>query len=69
MLIKVRLARRSQAEARIKELGGAVSDSVTRKTTHLVVGEDAGSKLDRARALGTRTLTEEEFVRLVGAGA
>ncbi len=58
---------RSQAEARIKELGGAVSDSVTRKTTCLVVGEDPGSKLDRARALGTKVLTEPEFVKLVGA--
>jgi len=57
---------RSQAEARIRELGGTVGSTVTRKTTYLVVGEDPGSKLDRARALGTKILTEEEFLKLIG---
>ncbi|MBI2916778.1 MAG: NAD-dependent DNA ligase LigA [Chloroflexi bacterium] len=56
---------RSQAEARIKELGGAAGSTVTRKTSYLVVGEDPGSKLDRARSLGTKQLTEEEFLRLL----
>ncbi len=57
---------RSQAEARIKELGGSVGSSVTRKTTFVVVGADPGSKLDRARGLGTALLTEEQFLRLLG---
>jgi DNA ligase (NAD+) len=57
---------RSEAEARIKELGGAVGSSVTKKTTYLVVGADPGSKLDKARSLGTKLLTEEEFLRLIG---
>jgi DNA ligase (NAD+) len=56
---------RGQIEARIKELGGSVGDSVTRKTTHLIVGEDAGSKLKRAQALGTTILSEDEFDALV----
>jgi DNA ligase (NAD+) len=56
---------RIEAETRIKELGGSVGSSVTRKTTHLVVGADPGSKLERARALGTRILNEEEFRRLL----
>jgi DNA ligase (NAD+) len=56
---------RSEAESRIKELGGAVGSSVTKKTTYLVVGADPGSKLDKARSLGTKLLTEEEFLKLI----
>ncbi|TEU03072.1 MAG: hypothetical protein E3J24_04640, partial [Dehalococcoidia bacterium] len=52
-------------EARIKELGGSVGSSVTKKTTHLVVGAEPGSKLERARALGTKVLNEEEFLHLL----
>ena len=59
---------RSQAEARIKELGGAVGSSVSRKTSFLVAGEEAGSKLDQANKLGTRVLTEEEFLAKVDKG-
>jgi DNA ligase (NAD+) len=56
---------RSEAEARIKELGGSVGSSVTRKTTDLLVGAEPGSKLEKARAQGTRLLNEEEFRRLL----
>jgi DNA ligase (NAD+) len=55
---------RTQIEARIKSLGGAVMDSVTKKTDYLVVGEDAGSKLARAQKLKTRILDEDTFDRL-----
>ena len=56
---------RSEAEARIKELGGSTSSTVTKKTTYLVFGIDAGSKLDKARALGSALLSEEEFLHLI----
>ena len=55
---------RTQIEARIKSLGGTVLDSVTKKTSYLVVGEDAGSKLARAQKLKTRILDEDMFDRL-----
>jgi len=56
---------REEAEARIKALGGITKDNVTRKTTYLVVGVDPGSKLAKAQSLGTKQLTEEEFLRLL----
>jgi DNA ligase (NAD+) len=56
---------REEAEAKIKELGGKAVSDVTRKTNYLVVGEDPGSKLARAQALGTKTLTEAEFLELL----
>ena len=56
---------RSEAEERIKALGGVAKDSVTRKTAYLVVGEDPGSKLAQAQALGTKQLTEQEFLKLL----
>ena len=56
---------RDEAEAAIERLGGKVVGSVSRKTSYLVVGEDAGSKLEKARALGVPTLTEEEFRALI----
>jgi DNA ligase (NAD+) len=56
---------RDEAEAAIERLGGKVSGSVSRKTTYLVVGEDAGSKLGKAQKLGVTTLTEPEFQALI----
>ena len=56
---------RPEAEARIKALGGTAKSDVTRKTTYLVVGAEPGSKLARAQELGTKRLTEEEFLKLV----
>ncbi|MCJ7515528.1 MAG: helix-hairpin-helix domain-containing protein, partial [Dehalococcoidia bacterium] len=56
---------REEAEAKIKELGGKAGSDITRKTSYLVVGEDPGSKLARAQSLGTRTLTEAEFLKLL----
>jgi len=54
---------RQEAEARIKALGGTTRDNVTQKTGYLVVGADPGSKLTRARELGIKQITEEEFLR------
>ena len=60
---------RPEAEACIKELGGAVGSTVTEKTTHVVAGADPGSKLEKARSLGTKILTEEEFLRMLEKGS
>jgi DNA ligase (NAD+) len=56
---------RTQIEQRIKELGGAVGDSVSKKTAYLVAGADAGSKLERAKKLGTPIIDEAGFEALV----
>ena len=49
----------------LKALGGAVGDNVTKKTTHVVVGEEPGSKLRRAQQLGIPILDEAAFEKLV----
>jgi DNA ligase (NAD+) len=54
---------RLQAEAKIRELGGAAKDNVTRKTDFVVYGADPGSKLTRANELGIKTLNEKEFLK------
>ena len=56
---------RSAIQDRIKELGGAVSGSISKRTDYLVAGEDAGSKLTEAGKLDVSILSEEEFERLV----
>jgi DNA ligase (NAD+) len=56
---------REEAESTIEQLGGKVSGSVSKKTSYLVVGTDAGSKLEKARALGVPTLTETELKALI----
>jgi DNA ligase (NAD+) len=56
---------RDEAAAAIERLGGKVVGSVSRKTSYLVVGADAGSKLDKAEELGVPILTEDEFRALI----
>src|SRR5947209_738186 len=56
---------RGQIEQRIKELGGAVGDAVSKKTSYLVAGDDAGSKLAKAQKLGTPILDEAAFEALI----
>ena len=56
---------RKDAEARIKELGGKVTSSVTRKTSYVVVGDSPGSKAETAEKLGITTLDEDAFLRVL----
>ena len=56
---------RSEIQGRIKDLGGAVSGSVSGRTDYIVAGEDAGSKLADAERLGVEVLSEEDFERLI----
>ena len=55
---------RSQAESYVKERGGQVSGSVSKKTSFVVAGEEAGSKLADAQRLGVPVLSEEELLAL-----
>jgi len=57
---------RDEAKERIEQLGGNVSSSVTSKTDYLVVGEEPGSKLAKARELGVKIINEKEFLSLLG---
>src|SRR5664279_1778563 len=56
---------RDQAKQLIEQAGGKVSGAVSKKTSYVVVGEDAGSKLAKARELGICTLTEDELRALL----
>jgi DNA ligase (NAD+) len=56
---------REEATARIEALGGRVSGSVSRKTSFVVVGNEPGSKAEKARTLGVETLDEAAFCRLI----
>ncbi len=56
---------REEAKAMIEEQGGNVSSSVSKKTDYVIVGAEPGSKYDKARLLGIKTLSEEEFIKLV----
>jgi DNA ligase (NAD+) len=56
---------RSEAEAKIKALGGKASSDVTKKTSYVVVGADPGSKLAKAEKLGIKTLSEAEFLEFL----
>ncbi len=62
---KLNLMTRSEAEALVRNLGGKASSSVSKSTYLVVAGENAGSKLDKAREFGVTVMSEEEFMELV----
>ena len=57
---------RDEAKAKIRELGGDVSESVSKKTSYVVIGSEPGSKFEKAKELGVRILDEKEFRKLLG---
>ena len=58
--------KRDEAAALIEKNGGKVTSSVSKKTDFLLCGENAGSKLDKANALGVRVISEKELMDLIG---
>ena len=56
---------REEATAALEELGARVSGSVSKKTSFVVVGEEAGSKLEKAQKLGVETIDEEQLRALI----
>lgn len=58
------MSREAAIEA-VTRLGGRVSGSVSKKTSYVVAGADAGTKLEKARSLGVRTIDEAEFLKLI----
>ncbi|MBI2428339.1 MAG: NAD-dependent DNA ligase LigA [Ignavibacteriales bacterium] len=56
---------RDEAKEKIEALGGKSGSSVSSKTDYVIVGSDAGSKLQKAKDLGITTLTEEEFLKMI----
>jgi DNA ligase (NAD+) len=59
---------RDEASAMIRQAGGKVASSVSRNTDYLLVGDSAGSKLDKARELGVAIVDEAAFLKLVRGG-
>lgn len=58
--------KRDQAKEMIEKRGGKCSGSVSKKTSYVVAGEEAGSKLTKANELGIPVLTEEQFLQMIG---
>jgi len=58
--------KRSEAEGMVEENGGEILGGVSAKLNYLVVGEDAGSKLEKAKKINTvKIISEEEFLKML----
>jgi len=56
---------REEAKEKIKELGGRVSESVSRKTNFLIIGKDPGTKYEKAKKLGVKIVEEKDFLKML----
>ena len=65
---KLKSFSREEAEERIKSLGGSAKSDVTKKTNYLVVGEDPGSKVERAQTMGIKQIDENDLLRMLKDG-
>ena len=57
--------KRAEASKLIESFGGKTSSSVSKKTSFVLAGEEAGSKLDKANSLGIEIITEEQFMEMI----
>ncbi len=60
--------KRNEAQKILEDFGAKVSGSVSKQTSYVVAGAEAGSKLDKAQKLGVKVLTEEEFLKMIDYG-
>jgi DNA ligase (NAD+) len=56
---------REEAHDKIRALGGNISSAVSAKTSYVVSGENPGSKYDKAKRVGVKILSEEEFISMI----
>jgi DNA ligase (NAD+) len=56
---------REEAKEKIRALGGEASESVSKKTSYVVVGVEPGSKYEKAKKLGIAVLDEKEFLKMI----
>ncbi|MDP2741715.1 MAG: helix-hairpin-helix domain-containing protein [bacterium] len=56
---------RDEAKEKIRELGGDISESVSSKTSYVIMGKEPGSKAEKAKKLGVKTITEQEFLKMI----
>jgi DNA ligase (NAD+) len=56
---------RDDAKEKIRMLGGDITESVSKKTTAVIAGENPGSKYDKAQKLGIKIISEEDFLKLI----
>jgi DNA ligase (NAD+) len=56
---------RTEAGERVRALGGIIATSVSKNTDYIILGENPGSKADKAREIGVRSLSESEFQELI----
>ena len=65
---KLEMMSRAEAQDQIKEIGGKITGSVTKKTDYLVTGAEPGSKLDKAQRIGIHIIDEDQFSALINKG-